>query len=184
MDDFEDLQRLLRLKRYEAPPPDFFEDMLFEIHRQQRAQLLKRPLWRLVLDPLAGALPVIPATRYAYAGSCAAGVLAAGVMSARILNTPAGAPALAGNGAVQAGPPQIEVINPPSNAGYAESGKRQSGGSLAMDPLYDQRASAFALPESGFDDDRAAAVMSAVSNSRPRYVLDAQPVSYERTLNF
>src|SRR5574340_344347 len=51
MDDFNDneIARLLRLKRYEQPPPGYFENFLHEFHRRQRDELLRQPLWRLCL---------------------------------------------------------------------------------------------------------------------------------------
>src|SRR5688500_9969242 len=46
----EQLQALLRLKRYEMPPPDYFDGLLRDIHRRQRAELLRRPLWKIALE--------------------------------------------------------------------------------------------------------------------------------------
>ena len=42
MDEFDDneIGRLLRLKRYEQPPPGYFENFLHEFHRRQRDELL------------------------------------------------------------------------------------------------------------------------------------------------
>src|ERR1700758_5144619 len=52
MDQFDDkeLSALLRLKRYEQPPPEYFENFLHEFHRRQRDELLKQPLWRICLE--------------------------------------------------------------------------------------------------------------------------------------
>ena len=49
MDEFNDneIARLLRLKRYEQPPPGYFENFLHEFHRRQRNELLRQPLWRI-----------------------------------------------------------------------------------------------------------------------------------------
>ena len=41
--------RCLRLKKYEQPPPGYFEDFLHEFHRRQRDELLRQPLWRIAL---------------------------------------------------------------------------------------------------------------------------------------
>jgi len=46
----EQLTALLRLKRYEQPPPEYFERLLREIHRRQRADLVQLPLWRIALE--------------------------------------------------------------------------------------------------------------------------------------
>ena len=52
MDPFGDdeIARLLRLKRYEQPPPDYFENFLHEFHRRQRDELRRQPLWRICVD--------------------------------------------------------------------------------------------------------------------------------------
>src|SRR5437763_14491273 len=51
MDEFDnnEIGRLLRLKRYEQPPPGYFENFLHEFHRRQRDELLRQPLWKIAL---------------------------------------------------------------------------------------------------------------------------------------
>jgi hypothetical protein len=44
------LQALLRLKRYEMPPPGYFDDLLNNVHRRQREELLRRPAWQIAVD--------------------------------------------------------------------------------------------------------------------------------------
>ncbi len=44
------LQALLRLKRYEQPPPGYFGDLLSSIHERQREELLRRPAWRIAAE--------------------------------------------------------------------------------------------------------------------------------------
>ena len=167
-DQFQDLQRLLRLKRHEAPPPEYFEDFLFEFHRRQRAELLRRPLWRLALDRLEGAIPTLTPARYAYAGSCAAAVAVIALMSGHILtshpaDTRGGLVASANAGSV----PALPVV-----------------ASTKKMPRYDFRGprSVVRLPEPDFDQTRQ--VSLSRSNARPHYVLDTQPVSYEQSSSF
>src|SRR5256885_16832094 len=52
MDEFNDneITKLLRLKRYEQPPPGYFENFIHEFHRRQRDELLRQPLWRICID--------------------------------------------------------------------------------------------------------------------------------------
>ena len=52
MDEFDDneIAKLLRLKRYEQPPPGYFDNFLHEFHRRQRDELLRQPLWRICLE--------------------------------------------------------------------------------------------------------------------------------------
>src|SRR5438034_9575192 len=45
-----DIGKLLRLKRYEQPPPAYFDNFLHEFHRRQRDELLREPLWRICLQ--------------------------------------------------------------------------------------------------------------------------------------
>ena len=42
--------KLLRLKKYEQPPPGYFDNFLHEFHRRQRDELLKEPVWRIALQ--------------------------------------------------------------------------------------------------------------------------------------
>ena len=53
MDSFGDdaIRRLLRLKRYEQPPPDYFENFRHQFRRRQRRDELRRePLWSICVD--------------------------------------------------------------------------------------------------------------------------------------
>lgn len=42
MSEFEDIQRLIRLKRFEQPEEGFTENFLQQFHQRQRAEMLKR----------------------------------------------------------------------------------------------------------------------------------------------
>ncbi|MGI8602140.1 MAG: hypothetical protein ACR2OZ_03975 [Verrucomicrobiales bacterium] len=48
-----DLEKLLRLKRYELPPAGYFEDFLVEFQRRQRAELLHLSSWQLWVERAA-----------------------------------------------------------------------------------------------------------------------------------
>lgn len=53
MKSFDDdkVARLLRLKRYEQPPPGYFEDFLHEFRRRrQRDESVREPLWSICVD--------------------------------------------------------------------------------------------------------------------------------------
>ena len=164
-DDFKDLQALLRLKKHEAPPREYFEDFLFEFHRCQRAELLRRPLWRLALDRLEGALPTFTPARYAYAGSCALAVTAAALASGHILlSHPHGSRSA-----------ELALVAP-AQAGSVALGKR----AFPQLGLNGNRASR--LPELNFDQPHQ--YTAAAKTARPRYVLDTQPVSYEQPSSF
>src|SRR5205085_4593140 len=91
MDDFDDkeIATLLRLKRYEQPPPEYFENFLHEFHRRQRDELLKQPLWRICLErahdfmlrlnvPALGSYPV----------AVTAALVCAAIISLKVYQTP------------------------------------------------------------------------------------------------
>lgn len=74
----ENISKLLRLKRYEQPPPGYFEDFLQEFQARQRAELIRRPLWELVWDRVLAIAPTFEVPRLAY-GAIAALAVAASV---------------------------------------------------------------------------------------------------------
>lgn len=67
MGDQTDISKLLRLKRYEQPPPGYFDDFLHEFQRRQRAELLKRPAWEVLWDRLLSVAPTFRVPQFAYA---------------------------------------------------------------------------------------------------------------------
>lgn len=76
MESNESVSRLLRLKRYEQPPPGYFEDFLAEFQSRQRAEVIQRPLWAIAWDRVVRFLAPPAAPRLAMAASFAAVVLA------------------------------------------------------------------------------------------------------------
>src|ERR1700709_2673263 len=44
------LSALLRIKRFEQPPPQYFDRLLQDVHRRQRSELLRRPLWQIAAE--------------------------------------------------------------------------------------------------------------------------------------
>lgn len=42
MDDFEKIQKLIRLKRHELPPTNFMHDFVARLHQRERSELLKQ----------------------------------------------------------------------------------------------------------------------------------------------
>ena len=162
MDELTEVQRLLRLKRYEAPAPEYFEDFLSEFQSRQRAEMLKRPLWRLVLDRFEGALPTFQLAQVAYTGSCAVALLVAGISAERILTSPTG-------GTFTAAKTGLTALEQPR----------------PIRPKIDFYASAPAFRLSDLDFNRPRQTVTAyTAAASPRYVLESQPVSYGQPNSF
>lgn len=53
MNEFEDIQRLIRLKRFEQPEEGFTENFLQQFHQRQRAELLKQSSLELFRERVA-----------------------------------------------------------------------------------------------------------------------------------
>jgi len=78
--DNDSIPRLLRLKRYETPPEGYFENFLSEFQLRQRAEVIHRPLHRILWDRVCSLLAPPPVPRLVLAGSFAAAVLATGLV--------------------------------------------------------------------------------------------------------
>src|SRR4051812_12605644 len=91
MDQFDDkeIAALLRLKRYEQPPPGCFEDFLHEFHRRQRDELLKQPLWRICVERAHDFMLRlnVPALS-SYPAAVTAALVCAAVISLKLYQTP------------------------------------------------------------------------------------------------
>src|ERR1700736_5138340 len=91
MDEFNDneITKLLRLKRYEQPPPGYFENFLHEFHRRQRDELLREPLWRICLDRAHDfMLRLNLSTLTSYPAAITAVLVCAAVISLKLYQTP------------------------------------------------------------------------------------------------
>jgi len=76
MESNERISRLLRLKRYEQPSPEYFEDFLTEFQLRQRAEVIHRPFWKIAWDRFAPIFVIPPVPRLMTVGSFAAAVVA------------------------------------------------------------------------------------------------------------
>ena len=92
MDSFGDdrIARLLRLKRYELPPPGYFESFLREFRRRrQRDESLREPLWSICVDHVRDFMLRLNASPLAwYSAGMAALVGCAAVISITLYQQP------------------------------------------------------------------------------------------------
>lgn len=72
MSEYDDVERLMRLKRHEQPPEDFVEDFMRSFHQRQRVELMNQSARGLVLERFKGIFETFFTPKYAFAsvGAC------------------------------------------------------------------------------------------------------------------
>ncbi len=148
-EDPDEISKLLRLKRFEQPPADYFEDFLQEFKDRQRAQLLREPVWRIAWDRLEAFFGERMPVRLGYGMASAAVLVAAGIASFDILES---------RPLEMAQTAAIQQVHP---APQAASLDLLNGGQVQLPDL----------PSMSSRMAQTAAV------SAPYYVMDARPVS-------
>ena len=163
MDEFNDneIARLLRLKRYEQPPPGYFEKFLHEFHRRQRNELLRQPLWRICLDRAHDLLLGLNVRSLAsYPAAVAAVLVCAGVISLKIYQQPDTA--------------KVALQSAPAISTPASTEADWTLASPVATRIFRTQ------PLRSFDS----STQTHWATTPPRYVLDTVPVSYEPTFRF
>lgn len=166
MDHFDDneIGKLLRLKKYEQPPPGYFEDFLHEFHRRQRDELLREPLWSVVWQRISRSFFQfnIPSLT-SYPAALAAVLVCAAVLSLKVYQTPQNDAGV--------------VVNPPITVPVA---------SAPLDNFTLNSPVTLATRSLGPDLSRQIdeSAYTHRAQTPPRYVLDRLPVSYEPSFNF
>ena len=155
----EQLSALLRLKRYEHPPANYFDQLLRDVHRRQRAELLRRPLWKIAVERVQTFFGEHSMGHASYAAAMAA-VLVVGIAGIGLL-TPSGNVQRTGAGVA------VTIPIGPKNSFAAEA------------PFSIQPTTPVKL-DSG---DGLPSGIPPVT-SQPRYIMDARPVSYEPSSSF
>jgi hypothetical protein len=163
MDEFNDneIARLLRLKRYEQPPPGYFENFLHEFHRRQRNELLRQPLWRICLQRTHDFMFQFDVRSLAsYPVAVAAVLVCAAVISLKIYQAP-----------------EITRVALQSPAALSTAVNTEGEWTLAS-PVATRIFKT--QPLRSFDE----SAQTHRASAPPRYVLDSVPVSYESTFRF
>jgi hypothetical protein len=165
MDEFNDneIARLLRLKRYEQPPPGYFENFLHEFHRRQRDELLRQPLWRICWERAHDFMFRLDVRSLAsYPAAVAAVLVCAAVISLKIYQGPQ-----ASNVALQSPSALSEAAN--------SDGEWTLASPVATRIFRTQPLRSL---------DQSAQTHTRGRGIPPRYVLDSVPVSYVSSFRF
>jgi hypothetical protein len=166
----EQLSALLRLKRFEQPPEGYFDGLLRDIHRRQREELLRRPLWKIAVERMQTFFGEHSMSSSAYAGAMAS-VVAAGIVTIAVVtpraqsHSPAGA--VAGTG--------TDMSRSPAATEPSVRLEQQRPEMLDFQGQSSFRRTALNSPRLDF---RVQPSSRTALNS-PRYVIDARPVSYD-----
>ena len=154
-DDPIDISTLLRLKRYEQPPPGYYDELLKNIHRRQRAELLSRPLWKIGIERVQTFFGAHSMGGLSYAGAMAAlvilGVAGIGLMTPGTIHSDAVGARVAAQPSSTALDTRLSLQDQPLTLTPAESPKL-----------------------------RPTSVKTDQPARPPRYIIDARPVSYDR----
>jgi len=173
-DQQQQLSALLRLKRYEQPPPGYFDKLLQDVHRRQRADMLKRPAWKLWLERVETFFSEHSIGCRTYAGAATAVVVAGlAIFGSTFSGKPSGSP---GSSAPMLAA-QTKPVDLRSDRASTETFLSLDGARVAMAsmPEIDSSVSNARLFPSTIGRGRT------INGQQRRYVIDAQPVSYEAT---
>ena len=86
-EDHEDISKLLRLKRFEQPPPEYYEDFLQQFKDRQRSELLREPAWRIAWDRLCAFFGEQLPARIGYSLATSGVLVAAAIASFHIVES-------------------------------------------------------------------------------------------------
>jgi hypothetical protein len=86
-DDPDEISKLLRLKSFEQPPPEYFENFLKEFKERQRSQMLREPAWRIAWDRMCASFGEEMPGKIGYGLASTAVLVAAAITSVNILES-------------------------------------------------------------------------------------------------
>jgi len=162
--DEQQLQKLLRIKRFEQPPPGYFDRALLEFHRRQRQELLRRSVTSIWWERLISSLWNFRVPSYAY--GAAFGVF---VVAATIIGSGVWAPYRDGR---DFNTGRVAVLTAPS-------AQENSGNRLALNANLD-----WSKFDHAASSPKVVPVIGPSQTALPRYVLDGRPVSFKASFSF
>jgi len=86
-EDPDEISKLLRLKRFEQPNPEYFDRFLQDFKDRQRSQLLREPAWRIAWDRMVAFFGEQMPARIGYGMASTAVLVAAAIASIHILES-------------------------------------------------------------------------------------------------
>jgi len=156
--DEKQLQKLIRIKRFEQPPPGYFDRALIEFHRRQREELLRRSATSIWWERFTSSLWNFRVPSYAYGA-----VFGIFVVAASIIGSGIWIPYKDTN--------RIAVIS--ESAAQGASARIALNGNLDWSKFDHSASSPKVVP-----------VIGPSQTALPRYVLDGRPVSYKASFSF
>jgi|SRR6516162_146877 hypothetical protein len=161
--DGHELQKLLRIKRFEQPPPGYFDRALIELHQRQREELLRRPATLIWWERFVSWLWKFRVPSYAYGAALGVFVVVVTIVGSGLWAPYKDATDSSANRVVVSGPEAQEVV----------ANRLSLGGNLDWSKFHQTASSPKVVP-----------VIGPSQTALPRYILDGRPLSYKASFSF
>ena len=161
--DGHELQKLLRIKRFEQPPPGYFDRALIELHQRQREELLRRPATLIWWERFVSWLWKFRVPSYAYGAMFGVFVVVVTIVGSGLWAPYKDATDSSANRVVVSGPEAQEVV----------ANRLSLGGNLDWSKFHQTASSPKVVP-----------VIGPSQTALPRYVLDGRPLTYKASFSF
>jgi len=157
------LQKLLRIKRFEQPPPGYFARALIELHQRQREELLRHSATFIWWERFVSGLGNFRIPSYAYGAAFGVFVVVVTIVGSGLWAPYKDATGLSANRAVLFGP----------EAEGVEANRFVLSGKLDWSKFHHTTSSPKVVP-----------VIGPSQTALPRYILDGRPLSYKASFSF